>query len=151
MRRKYYVCGFMFSEDKHQVILIRKNRPKWQEGKYNGVGGKIKPNEAMRTAMVREFHEEAGIETIDWRLFCALDGTYSNGIHWTVNFFITIGDLSQIEQKTDEELWNVSVDKLKEIDVVNNLHWLIPMALSKDNLHANVAEQLRLGQGIVDE
>lgn len=37
-----YVCGFLMSYDMDKVVLIKKNRPDWQKGKWNGVGGKIK-------------------------------------------------------------------------------------------------------------
>ncbi len=42
---KGYVLGFAFDEDYEWVALIKKNRPQWQAGKLNGVGGKIEPNE----------------------------------------------------------------------------------------------------------
>jgi hypothetical protein len=35
-----YVLGFMFDEELRNVALIRKIKPKWQEGKWNGIGGK---------------------------------------------------------------------------------------------------------------
>ena len=46
-----YVTGFLFSPDKQSVVLITKNRPKWQENKLNGVGGKIELNETPLEAM----------------------------------------------------------------------------------------------------
>lgn len=51
--RIHYVVGFMFSSDKTLVTLIRKNRPKWMNGKLNGVGGKIEIGETPLQAMVR--------------------------------------------------------------------------------------------------
>jgi hypothetical protein len=36
-----YVCGFMFANDFTEVALIRKNKPEWQRGKLNGIGGKV--------------------------------------------------------------------------------------------------------------
>ena len=35
----HYVVGFYFAQG--QVMLIQKDRPVWQKGKWNGVGGKI--------------------------------------------------------------------------------------------------------------
>ena len=54
---KEYVVGFMFSEE------ILKNKPDWQAGRLNGVGGKVEPNEYPDQAMVREFEEETGVRT----------------------------------------------------------------------------------------
>ncbi len=55
-----YVLGFMFSPDEKKVLLIWKNRPSWQAGKLNGIGGKVNPGETPLEAMEREFIEETG-------------------------------------------------------------------------------------------
>jgi 8-oxo-dGTP pyrophosphatase MutT (NUDIX family) len=60
-----YVVGFMVHEE--QIALIRKNRPKWQEGRLNGIGGHIEENEEPYSAMVREFEEETGYKEIFWQ------------------------------------------------------------------------------------
>ena len=36
-----YVVGFMLSIDGEDVALIRKERPAWQKGRLNGIGGHI--------------------------------------------------------------------------------------------------------------
>lgn len=75
-----YVCGFLFNQDRTAVVLVRKNKPAWQAGKLNGVGGKIEQighrpgeqrTESPQEAMAREFSEEAGVLVLphDWRLF----------------------------------------------------------------------------------
>ena len=58
----YYVVGFLFNPDMTEVVLIKKNRPDWQKGLLNGVGGKIESGEDPITAMIREFKEETGIK-----------------------------------------------------------------------------------------
>ena len=60
---KRYVIGFMFDNSMENVCLIQKNRPGWQAGKLNGVGGHIEPGEFPIDAMVREFCEETGVKT----------------------------------------------------------------------------------------
>lgn len=57
---KTYVLGFCFNAALNKVVLIRKNRPQWQAGKLNGVGGHVEPWELPLGAMVREFREESG-------------------------------------------------------------------------------------------
>src|SRR5205823_2965059 len=42
---RVYACGFLFSADRAQVLLIRKRRPVWQCGKFNGIGGKLEAAE----------------------------------------------------------------------------------------------------------
>lgn len=61
----HYVVGLAFYEN--NVLLTQKTHPPWQEGKYNGLGGKVK-NESIDRAMVRKFLEEAGTQTssLNW-------------------------------------------------------------------------------------
>jgi len=57
-----YVVGFLYSEDWNNVLLIKKNRPKWQEGWWNGPGGHIEEkDDTIYDAITREFKEETGI------------------------------------------------------------------------------------------
>lgn len=51
MSEKSYVVGFMLDQAREHVVLIEKNRPAWQAGKLNGVGGKVEPGEFPVNAM----------------------------------------------------------------------------------------------------
>ena len=42
---KEYVLAFIFDTKLNQILLIKKNRPDYQAGLLNGIGGKIEPNE----------------------------------------------------------------------------------------------------------
>lgn len=54
----------MFSLDKTKVVLIQKNRPEWQKGKLNGVGGKKEKTDFnLFSTMIRKFKEETGVDT----------------------------------------------------------------------------------------
>lgn len=44
----------------HQVLLLNRDKPGWM-GCWNGVGGKLEPNESPRASMLREMDEETGI------------------------------------------------------------------------------------------
>lgn len=57
-----FCLGFLFSHDDKSVWLIRKQRPKWQEGFLNGIGGHVQTNESFLEAMAREGFEEAGVK-----------------------------------------------------------------------------------------
>lgn len=122
-----YVVGFMFSPDLRFVLLVLKNRPDWQRGKLNGVGGKIEEGELPGEAMRREFAEEAGIDSDIWLRYATL----SDDRGWLIHFFYAKGDINKAKTLTDESLmmfpiWKLSVDS----KLIPNLTWLIPMALS---------------------
>lgn len=126
-----YVAGFMFSEDKKNVALILKNRPEWQRGLKNGIGGHVEPSETPDYAMVREFEEETGVRYGNWIHFCLLTGPWGR-----VYFYKTTGYLHGLRKMTDER---ICLCVVKDIcNVVPNLYWLIPLALSEHNDFASV-------------
>lgn len=132
---KRYVVGFLFMPDipsRHnpyqgwEVALIRKNRPDWQKGSLNGIGGKIEDGETPLDAMIREFREEAGLTVTQW--YSVVNMHFPDCI---VHVFQARLDKSlMLLSLTDEkvEVWNVG-DVLKYPHKIPNLHWLIPMAL----------------------
>jgi 8-oxo-dGTP pyrophosphatase MutT (NUDIX family) len=65
---KVGVVGFLFTPDLTEVVLIKKLKGyDWMIGKYNGVGGKLEPEDhGPYDAMVREFKEETGCNVEGW-------------------------------------------------------------------------------------
>jgi hypothetical protein len=41
-KRQDYVVGFLFRNNLSEVALIKKDRPAWQAGHLNGIGGKLR-------------------------------------------------------------------------------------------------------------
>lgn len=135
---KEYVAGFLFSTDRSQVVLVCKNRPDWQAGKLNGVGGMIESGESPRSAMVREFKEETGADVgLDhWDCFCKL--RVGDCVVW---FYRAFKD-EVVETVTDELVRWYDVRLLSTYETVSNVAWLVPMALS-DVAVAEVHEEPR--------
>jgi 8-oxo-dGTP diphosphatase len=130
--KKYYVVGFLFSENYEKVVLIKKSKPEWQKGLFNGVGGKMELDDASPLdAQIREFKEEAGVEITDWQEFLKIEGDNS-----VIYFFRAIGDVelvSTIEDKGEEVVVH-NVDRLlnKLSICVPNIRWILPLALTND-------------------
>jgi ADP-ribose pyrophosphatase len=120
-----YVVGFMFNPVENAVLLLRKNRPTWQAGKLNGIGGRVESGESPIRAMRRECVEEVGIVVDSWNKFCVL----SDERGWRIHFFSAVGPILNASAMTDETPEVVSAFALP-FDVIPNLKWLIPMALS---------------------
>ena len=122
------VCGFFFNSEHTQLALIRKTKPAWQRGKLNGIGGKIEPNEGRTAAMVREFREETGHDTMltQWTRYFVLEDL-ANG--YRVFYFRTTGDLGLLRTMEEEQVEICNLVQLPELPVIHNLRWLIPMAL----------------------
>lgn len=132
MSTTHYVAGFFFNGCRNQVALIRKKRPAWQNGKLNGIGGHVEPNEDALGAMVREFEEETGVFVwrSDWKHFCQMVGTNNDGEGFKVDFYWTVGDVGHLRQRTDEPIELVDVDRIHALrnDTIGNIPWLVALA-----------------------
>jgi 8-oxo-dGTP diphosphatase len=140
-RKKLYVVGLLFTEDRRFVVLLRKEHPAWQKGLLNGVGGKIELDEKPEDAMSREFKEETGllVPTIAWQEFVRYHGggDASADSGYRIHFFRAFGFSAEDAQTvTDEAVGLYSVDALcghpKDNGLIKNLRWLIPLALDPD-------------------
>ncbi len=127
-----YVLAFAFDDDK--IIMIRKNRPKYQNGKLNGVGGKIENAETAIMAMVREFKEETGVSSYDsdWVNFANVINHF-----YILNCFkIDLSGLSKaVKTVTDEPIEIHEIKKLYKEQLVGDYLMLLSIALNDDILN----------------
>ncbi len=138
------------------MLLIRKeNKDKldWQNGRWNGVGGKIEPEDnSPLEAMQREGIEETGMR-LNWDhcltfdcsggtvfVYKAIDNlncgheNFCDGIHY-----------KQIESEL-LKIW--PIDNMPD-KVLNNLRWLIPLCLSE--LQFPILMQYKIDQRAIQE
>ena len=127
---RHYVCGFLFNmSGLPSVALIRKERPAWQKGLYNGIGGKVEVGETPHSAIHREFWEETGAHIGHWKPFCTLlhsveASKSSPAGPWMVHFFKAF-QVATLQSPTDEQVrwWEVqSVANRLNNYFVPNLH-----------------------------
>jgi len=133
-----YVAGLLFSPSREHVLLIRKNRPAWQAGKLNGIGGHIEEGEIPLAAMMREFKEETGMSVKNWKHFCKLSGD-----GWQVEWYKSFDKVVYRGHACDEG----DISWFPVQAVVNggglpipNMRWLLMLALDKDDVTAVVTE-----------
>lgn len=132
MSKYGYVLGFLFNVSNQSVLLVKKNKPEFQKGLLNGIGGKIEEGETPLEAMKREFREETGIsDELDWshfltykfrnnkesfKMYC-----YKSFVFETPSF-LRINDVGELN-------YEVQLNTLPLINnKMNNLNWIIPMA-----------------------
>jgi len=126
-----YVVGFLFNLPKDMVVLIKKEKPSWQKGKLNGVGGKIEEGESPLEAMIREFKEETNVDIKDWIEFAEMNLNHTG----EKVFFFTACELYQpLTSLTEEQVGWYHINKLDHQPIIPNLKWLIPLALDKDGV-----------------
>lgn len=126
-----YVAGFLFSEDLSKVSLVRKNKPEFQKGLLNAIGGKIESDESPYDAMVREFKEETGVDFDLWDLDVILDGD-----GWKVHFFSGISDIVyDCKTMEEEDISLYDVDEFwTRTDLMSNLKTIMSIALDKSGI-----------------
>lgn len=122
---QHYVLGFLFSESGYLVALIRKNKPEWQKGKLNGIGGKIEEGETPYDAMCREFEEETGVRITSWDRCAEMSSPT-----WKCVVFCAFSQhIDKVRSTTDEEVIVTRVDQvIRSDDIIPNLGFLIPYA-----------------------
>lgn len=134
----FYVAGAFFKDGK--ISLIKKLKgPSQLIGKLNFFGGKIEENEFAIDAMKRECEEETGIITtsFDWKLFCELVGEDYKVYFFKCNYNGKFDDLRSMEVEPLD--WYKINQVLNTDKIVENLNWIIPMAMDK-NISAVVFE-----------
>lgn len=119
-----YIVGFLYSEDWKNVLLIRKNRPSWQKGWWNGLGGKVEDSELFESAIIREIFEESGITVFRNEL------NYGPNV-WCPNctiiyFYSNTDKIYEFKQTTDEELKIFSMNDLPS-NFVSPSSWICRM------------------------
>ncbi len=129
--------GYVLSPDRSRVLLIHRNaRPDDQHlGKYNGLGGKLEPEEDVASGMRREIREEAGIECDRMSLRGTLSwpGFGKQGEDWLgFIFVITAYSGTPFESNPEGTLEWVDVDKVMALPMWEGDRHFLPLVFDDD-------------------
>jgi 8-oxo-dGTP diphosphatase len=129
--------GYVISEDRRKTLLIHRNSREDDHhlGKYNGLGGKMLPDEDVVTCLKREVYEEAGIHcdeiilrgTINWT------GFGPDGENW-LGFIFRIDRFSGIPATANDEgqlQWE-PIAGLAELPMWEGDRFFLPMVFDDD-------------------
>jgi len=129
--------GYILSPDRKKTLLIHRNMRHNDHhlDKYNGLGGKMLPNEDVVSCLRREILEEAGIEckevilrgTINWT------GFGPEGENW-LGFIFRIDRFSGTPFTSNEEgsLGWVSIDSLDKLPMWEGDRHFLPLVFDDD-------------------
>ncbi|MCB1111334.1 MAG: 8-oxo-dGTP diphosphatase [Chlamydiales bacterium] len=129
--------GYILSPDKRQVLLVHRNARDDDHhlGKYNGLGGKMEPEEDVVTCMRREIHEEAGITCTEMTLRGTINwtGFGPNGEDW-LGFIFRIDAFTGTPFTENHEgtLEWVPVDQMMELPMWEGDRHYLPMVFDDD-------------------
>ena len=129
--------GYILSEDRRKTLLIHRNlrHNDHHLDKYNGLGGKMLPNEDVMSCLRREILEEAGLEckeimlrgTINWT------GFGPEGENW-LGFIFRIDRYSGVPFTSNEEgeLSWVDLDNLDKLPMWGGDRYFLPLVFDDD-------------------
>lgn len=131
-----YVLGFIFDDEEKNVLLIQKQRPLWQKGLFNGIGGKVENfDDNHFLAIQREVFEETNLTITNWKYFAKLtDQQFFDIDCFKTN--LSKEQLKNYQTMTDEDVQIKSIESLyktKFNDCISNLSWLIGICLDRDS------------------
>jgi 8-oxo-dGTP pyrophosphatase MutT (NUDIX family) len=85
------------------VLLVEKDRPSWQKGRYNLPGGKIEPGESPEETALRELREETGIEATQPKVMGRIVGSW--GVVYCVHVICGDPTIQTMEGETERFFW----------------------------------------------
>ncbi len=146
MTPKRFVLTFLFDPTFTKVVLIRKTKPDWMAGKLNAPGGHVEDEETFEQAAVREFQEEAGVDTQDrWHPFLRLfrPGDDEETLRTLECFWGVSKHVSEAKTITDEEIGLFDVQSLQSRnDIVKDTLWILIMAQEAATRYVNELGEL---------
>lgn len=122
-----------------QVLVIEKNRPEFQRGRLNLVGGKVEPGETVSNAAVRELLEETGLIAAAQPLLSGVIKCGSTndkippGNIYCYIIYTTNGILKPNHDETEKVFWVNWDDLVTDKRLMPNLKVIIPMMMLNSN------------------
>lgn len=124
-----YVVAFVFNTDFTSVLLMHKNRPAWQDGLVNGLGGKVNDGEDTFATVSREVEEESGLQ-ISKDSWVKVGKVHSGSFTMDVFGHRYEGDMNDAVTKEDEPIEWFKVSELPS-NIIENVPWLVNITLDK--------------------
>lgn len=129
--------GYVLSADRRKVLMVHRNaRPGDQHlGKYNGLGGKLEPDEDVMAGMRREIREEAGIECVSMSLRGTISwpGFGKHGEDWLGFVFMVEAWTGEVPARNEEgDLAWVPIDALADLPLWEGDRHFLPLVFDGD-------------------
>lgn len=121
---KTYTVAFIFTPDFKKVWLIEKQKPEWQKGRLNGIGGKVEDGETNYDSCIREIKEEGGVDINFLNRVGVMQGTNNDDSGFECHIF-TGTTTEQLITKEKEKISLYDVMDVKNHRAIDNVPMLI--------------------------
>ena len=141
-----YILALLFTEDRKEVVLMRRTRPLWQAGRVNALGGRLRTEESPAHAARREVREESGVDVPDWVEVLVWDDA-----EYRMHVMRAVSELARAARTMeDQEVFLADIASLPA-NVIDNIRWLVPLALDADvALPVTVKSAAAEGSGLTE-
>lgn len=129
--------GYVLSHDKRRVLLVHRHgrATDIHEGKYNGLGGKLEPNEDIVSGIRREIKEEAGIDceqiclrgTINWTGFGPKNEDWF-GFIFRIDHFVG----EPYQKNVEGTLEWVEIEQILQLPIWEGDRFFLPLVFDTD-------------------
>ena len=129
--------GYVLSPDRRHCLMVHRNaRPgDLHLGKYNGLGGKLEPDEDVLAGLRREIHEEAGLRVEAARLRGTISwpGFGKQGEDWLGFLFVVDRFSGEAPPRNAEgDLHWVPLESLGELPLWEGDRQFLPLVFDDD-------------------
>jgi 8-oxo-dGTP pyrophosphatase MutT (NUDIX family) len=112
------------------ILVIAKQKPAWQLGKLNLIGGKVEPNEPVLDAAVRELKEETGLELHSNEIELMGEITGETWHIWCYSAVVTHTVLEPQPGEMEKVFWMNWGELKNDPRLIPNLKVIIPLMLA---------------------
>lgn len=119
------------SQREKEILLVKTH--KWG-GRYSIVGGRVRRNELLADALIREIREETGLRSKIDKHICTFDQIKNSGYYQSSLQHIFVDKVVKVDSKKvrlNEEaqkyVWTPAIDALKDLDIEPNARHTIEL------------------------
>ena len=121
------------------LLLQKKSKGLFGEGKWNGVGGKLKPNESPEDCVKREVYEETGLRISDLKFHGVLNFYFGNRkeIDWIVHVFSTSVFEGKVKSSNEGDLRWFNFEDIPFDEMWGDDRYWLPLVLKGKSFQGN--------------